>query len=132
MQRQVHCLLVLAALTAAIAALISSCGGDTGPVLTPLQQQGRDIVESRHCATCHTTNGARALGPTWKAVAGRSVTLNDGTVVVADAAYLHRSIVDPNAQTVLGYSPALMATEVAPGSISDADADAIVAYLQTL
>jgi hypothetical protein len=60
------------------------------------------------------------------------VTLNDGTMVVADAGYLWRSIVDPDAQTVLGYPPALMAAEVAPGSVGGADADAIVAYLQTL
>ena len=124
---------LLAICTTAVAVVIAACGGGAaGPVLTPLEQQGRDVVESLHCATCHTTNGSRALGPTWKGLAGSSVTLNDGSVVAADAAYLHRSILDPNAQTVLGYPPALMSSEVEPGSIGSEDADAIVAYLQTL
>jgi mono/diheme cytochrome c family protein len=130
--RQIRAVCTLVTATTLVGALMSACGGASGVTLTPLQQRGRDVVEQLHCATCHTTNGAKALGPTWKGAAGRSVTLNDNSVVVADAPYLRRSILEPAAQTVLGYPPGLMGTEVAPGSISEADADAIVAYLQTL
>jgi hypothetical protein len=52
--------------------------------------------------------------------------------VKADRAYLVQSIEDPDAATVKGFSKGLMATVIKPGSVNDADANAIAAYIETL
>ena len=47
-------------------------------------------------------------------------------------AYLLESIVDPDKQIVAGYSPGIMSAVIKPGAVSQADAKALVAYIQTL
>jgi cytochrome c oxidase subunit 2 len=89
-------------------------------------------VEDRACLSCHSTDGTRLAGPTWKGLAGSTVELSDGRRVVADRAYLRRAIQDPDAETVKGFPSGLMASVIRPGSVNDQDADAIVAYLETL
>jgi cytochrome c oxidase subunit II len=82
--------------------------------------------------SCHSTDGSAGTGPTWRGLAGADVRLADGRTVFADAGYLRRSILDPDADAVAGFPAGLMASAVRPGSVSEADADAIVAYLQSL
>ncbi|HEU5431372.1 MAG TPA: cytochrome c [Thermomicrobiales bacterium] len=69
-------------------------------------ERGRALAQGQ-CLVCHTTDGRPLVGPTWKGLAGSTVELQDGTKVVADDAYLHRSIVDPMKQLVKGYPPAM-------------------------
>ena len=57
------------------------------------------------CASCHSVDGTRREGPTWQGLAGSDVTLDDGTVVVADRDYLRRAITDPGSQVPLGFGP---------------------------
>lgn len=97
-----------------------------------LADRGAGLVQVKPCLVCHTTNGSAAAGPTFAGLAGSRVTLADGTTVTADDAYLKRSILDPEAQTVAGFPKGLMATLVPPNSITTLQADAIVAYLDAL
>jgi cytochrome c oxidase subunit 2 len=85
-----------------------------------LASAGRDVAARRGCLACHTIDGQPHIGPTWVGLFGSEVTLADGTSVVADEAYLTRSMMDPQAQIVRGYKPVmptyfgvLEATEVA-------------------
>ncbi|MGA0766576.1 MAG: c-type cytochrome, partial [Ilumatobacteraceae bacterium] len=43
---------------------------------------------SAGCASCHGEDGNGRVGPKWIGLADSQVTLNDGTVVTADDAYL--------------------------------------------
>ena len=79
------------------------------------------------CASCHSTDGARSEGPTWKGLYGSEVVLADGTAVTVDEAYLRRAILDPQADVAPGYSMAMPTVEV-----SDAELERLVAYIQTL
>jgi mono/diheme cytochrome c family protein len=116
--------------------LLAACGGgkDNGneDALSPQAARGKRLVEEKGCLSCHTTDGSKGTGPTWKGLAGSQVKLTDGTTVTADADYLRRSILDPDAQTVAGFPPGLMAATIRPGTVSEEEAAAIVAYLQTL
>ena len=47
------------------------------------------------CLGCHSVDGSTLVGPSWKDLYGHDVELEDGTIVVADAAYLEQSIRDP-------------------------------------
>lgn len=128
-----------ATLAVVLAVGLSACGGKSAgngdaaspPPGTPAAE-GERLVEQLGCLSCHTTNGKRGAGPTWKGVAGRQVKLADGTTVTADDDYLRRSILDPSAQVVAGFPGGLMAATVKPGSVTSAQADRIVAYLRTV
>lgn len=102
------------------------------PVLTGPAARGRELVETRGCMSCHSTDGASGTGPTWKNLAGAEVPLSDGTSVLADDAYLRLSILSPDADTVAGFPTGVMAASVPNDSISPDEADAIVAYINTL
>jgi cytochrome c oxidase subunit 2 len=127
------------ALSVVLAVALTACGGggDSGgdaaspPPGTPAAR-GEQLVEQLGCLSCHTTNGQRGAGPTWKGVAGRPVKLSDGTTVTADDEYLRRSILDPSAQVVAGFPGGLMAATVKPGSVTPEQADEIVAFLRTV
>ena len=60
-------------------------------------------------------------------LAGAEVPLADGTTVVADTAYLIRSIVDPGAELVADYNLRMPANNLSDAEIAD-----IVAYIETL
>ncbi len=107
-------------------------GHQSPPLSDPLAARGERLVEERGCLSCHSTNGSRGPGPTWKDLAGSRVNLSDGRTVVADDEYLVRHIVDPDAMTVAGFPKGLMSSVIRPGSVTETDARAIVAYLKTL
>ena len=50
------------------------------------------------------TRATGGVGPKFVGLYGSQVTLDDGSTVVADDAYIRRSITDPDAQRVAGYT----------------------------
>jgi mono/diheme cytochrome c family protein len=128
--------LPIAAAWVATVWLAAACGGDDGATPTPELEgaaaRGQELVETRGCGSCHSTDGSDGTGPTWANLAGSEVELADGTTVTADDEYLARSIVRPDADVVAGYPEGLMSSAAATESITSDEADAIVAYLRTL
>jgi hypothetical protein len=124
--------------TGAVAGLLKSTvvttgGGGGGVVVTPaLVAQGKADSAKFSCEGCHTTNGQKSTGPTWKGLAGSKVTLTDGSTVTATDQYLIGIITDPSTAKVEGYDSGVMSEVIAPGTVSDAQARAIVAYIKTL
>jgi cytochrome c oxidase subunit 2 len=114
-------------LALAVTALAAACGGDSAPVLSGEAGRGQQVARDKGCTSCHTATGNKSEGPTWKGLAGSSVTLADGTTVVADDAYLTRSIQEPRAQLVQGFKTAMPVTP-----LPDADIAAVVAYINAL
>jgi len=100
------------------------------PTTPALVAQGKALSTKYSCEGCHTLNGQNSTGPTWKGLAGSTVTLDDGTTVKATDAYLIEAITQPDVQIVQGYSSGIMSTAI--GSIPDAQARAIVAYIKTI
>ena len=96
-------------------------GGD------PMVARGMELSRQLGCLACHSLDGARGVGPTWKGMYNRAETLTDGSTVTADAAYLKESIVKPNAKLVEGYAPVMAAYP-----LSDDDLEAFMAYFMTL
>ena len=126
-------------LAAALVFGAAACGGGgdgeasgTGADRAPSATRGKRLVEQRGCLSCHTTDGRRWVGPTWKGLAGSQVTLADGRTVTADDDYLRRSIREPDAEIVAGFRPGVMGEAIPGGPLTAADIDDVVAYLQTL
>jgi cytochrome c oxidase subunit 2 len=90
--------------------------------------RGQALVAANGCAACHTINGSPGIGPTWSGLFGREEEMTDGTVVVADEAYITESIKAPQAKIVAGFENQLMPTY----SFSDEQIADIVAYIKTL
>jgi cytochrome c oxidase subunit II len=93
---------------------------------------GKQLFTSKGCKSCHSISGTPGVGPALDGVAGSQVQLSDGSTVTADAAYLTKSIDDPNAQVVKGFNKGVMASTIRPGSVSASDTAALVAYIQSL
>jgi len=92
------------------------------------EARGQALVAANGCNACHSINGAAGIGPTWLGLAGSEAELSDGSVVVADEAYLFESIKEPQAKIVAGFAGQQM--PVYP--FSDEQIADIVAYIQTL
>src|SRR5262245_5487422 len=92
-----------------LAAVIAACGGGGGGSssdanLSPAAKRGHELAKSSGCTACHGANGQGGIGPAWTGALGSTVKLTDGSKVTVDDAYLTRSITDPQAQVVAGYS----------------------------
>lgn len=94
-----------------------------------LVAMGRDVAVRRACTACHTLDGQRHIGPTWSGLYGSEVTLSDGRRLVADDAYLTRSMMDPLADVVAGYQPVMPTYR---GQLSAAEAGALVELIKSL
>lgn len=88
---------------------------------------GQLLVNANGCAACHSITGAAGVGPTWQGLFGSQVELQDSTMVTADDEYLFRSIRDPKAQVVKGFTPTM---PVYP--FTDKEIEDIVAFIKTL
>jgi mono/diheme cytochrome c family protein len=94
--------------------------------------KGKALYTSLGCVGCHSLDGSKGTGPTFKGLGGSKVQLTNGQSVTADEAYLTKSIDDPDAEVVQGYSPGIMSAVIKPGSVSQADTADLVAYIQTV
>ncbi|HVP69098.1 MAG TPA: cytochrome c oxidase subunit II [Anaeromyxobacteraceae bacterium] len=94
-----------------------------------LVEQGRRIAAMQGCFKCHTVDGTQHIGPTWLDLYNRKVKLEDGRTIVADEAYITRSMMEPNAEVVAGYKPVMPTFQ---GKLSAPEAAAIVEFIKTL
>jgi cytochrome c oxidase subunit 2 len=95
-------------------------------------QWGAKLYKENACITCHTVDGSKGTGPTWKGMFGQPVALNadlsggvDSTTV--DENYVSESILKPQAKIVKGFAPVMP-----PYTLSDKQIDAIIEYQKTL
>ncbi|WP_430810375.1 MULTISPECIES: cytochrome c oxidase subunit II [unclassified Carboxylicivirga] len=80
-------------------------------MIVDTRQAGNSIARKYGCNACHTADGSKLIGPSYKNIMGRTRTvLIDGEEreVVADEDYIRRSIYEPNAEIVKGYEKGLM------------------------
>ena len=104
----------------------AATGGGGAPAAT-----GAKLYQSLGCSACHSLTGAKGTGPTFKGLYGSQVQLSNGQTVTADDAYLLESILDPNKQIVKGFAKGIMSAAIAPGSVPEARAKALVAFIKS-
>ena len=99
----------------------------TGP-----EHPGLTIIKANACTTCHSLDGTKIIGPSFKGIYGTKrmvVTNNSEREVVADEEYIKRSILDPNADVVKGFNKGLMQSY--KDVLKAEDLDKIVDYFKT-
>ena len=95
----------------------------------PPEQAGEQLVASNGCTACHSLNGVKGVGPSFKGAWGKERAFVDGTKAVMDENYVRNSILNPTGQVVAGYAPVMPTFQ---GKLKDREIDAIIAYLKTL
>ncbi len=88
---------------------------------------GLALLESNGCTVCHSLDGRKGLGPTFKGLYKSRRVLADATTVLADEAYLRESIEKPEAKLVKGFEP-----NMPPLPLSPAEVKAIIEAIETL
>jgi cytochrome c oxidase subunit 2 len=102
-------------------------------VLDSPSATGKRIMQNIGCFACHSLDGSRLVGPSFKGIWGKTETVITGREerqIVVDEEYIRRSIYEPNADIVDGFNKGLMITY--EGQLTEDDVDNIIEYLKTL
>lgn len=97
------------------------------------EHPGLTILKKNACLSCHSRDGTRLVGPSFKGLLGRNeVVIRDGneTELMVDRDYIIESIKIPNAAIVKGYLQGLMISYET--TVSDEEIDQIINYLESL
>ena len=100
---------------------------DDGSV-TPAEW-GKKLYNQRGCKGCHSLDGSKRVGPSFKESYGNMRQLTNGDSVKADAEYIRNSILEPKKQIVAGYQPVMPSYK---GQLSEDDIASITAFLETV
>ncbi|MBI2822644.1 MAG: cytochrome c oxidase subunit II [Acidobacteria bacterium] len=96
----------------------------------PLSSTGEKLFQQLACNTCHRSD-SRGRGPVLEGLFGSTVTLDDGTSLVADESYIRESILNPQSKVAGGFPrPSIMPTF--RGLVSEEQLLQLVVYIQSL
>jgi cytochrome c oxidase subunit 2 len=90
---------------------------------------GEKLAQEKGCRACHSVDGSKGIGPTFKGLYQSKVTVMQGgtrITVKADDAYLRESIRSPKAKVVEGFQP------IMPNfpDLSDKEVEALVEFIE--
>ena len=88
---------------------------------------GSELLKEKRCLGCHSLDGSKKVGPTFKGLLGRSGTLTiDGKELgyTVGKAYVRRSVREPKSEVVKGFRPIMPTIEM-----TDEELDAIISFL---
>lgn len=98
-----------------------------------LWERGKAYYRIKGCNSCHTVDGTRGTGPTWKNMYGHEVAFTDGTTLSAEkmtgadfANYIRESVYTPAAKIVAGYPNQMQSFQ---GRITEEELACIIAYM---
>jgi cytochrome c oxidase subunit 2 len=97
------------------------------------EHPGLTVLKQNACLTCHSQDGSKIIGPSFKGIFGKTeIVLTDGVEreIEIDSAYIARSIKDPNADIVQGYMKGLMVSY--EGVVTDEQIVDIIDYIKNL
>lgn len=118
--------------TAPIAAPTPAPADDGWDKLTPVQR-GEKWLKAKSvpaCTSCHSLDGSKLVGPSFKGIYQRDVEIEGGPSIKADDAYITEAILYPSAKISKGYQnmmPPVYGTQFKEQDIKD-----IIEYLKTV
>lgn len=94
---------------------------------------GRNIMEMTGCIACHSSDGTKIVGPSFKGLWNKKeIVITDGVEreITVDSAYVARAIYEPDADIVEGYRKGQMVSY--KDQLNDTQVSQIIEYLKTL
>jgi heme/copper-type cytochrome/quinol oxidase subunit 2 len=89
--------------------------------------RGRKLYTKLGCAQCHSVDGTKITGPSWKDLYGSKQSFSDGSTAVVNEVFLHGFIPAPTVRVPVGYPPIMPPFPIANNQIDD-----IAAYMKTI
>ncbi|MCC6545106.1 MAG: cytochrome c oxidase subunit II [Nitrospirae bacterium] len=93
---------------------------------------GLRLSSEKGCTGCHSVDGTKRIGPSWKGLYLKKETvITDGkeVVVVVDKEYIRKSMLEPAADVVKGFPPIMPSQK---GLLTDKEIEALIEYIKTL
>jgi cytochrome c oxidase subunit 2 len=97
------------------------------------EHPGLTLMKQNACITCHSQDGSRIVGPSFKGIFGKKeIVIAEGVEkeVTVDETYIKRSIYEPNAEVVKSFNPGLMTSY--KDKLTDEDVQKIIDYMKGL
>ena len=117
-----------------VAAYVALCAASTDkqacPGIAATGTGGKGLYASLGCQSCHSLDGSKSTGPTFKGLYGSKVQLTNGKTVTADEKYLLDSIMDPDLDIVQGYQPGVMTSVIKKGQVPKDQAQQLVDFIK--
>lgn len=92
-------------------------------------KSGEEVYKAKNCVTCHSADGSKLTGPSYKGIWGSKQPLSDGTSVDVDEEYIRESIVNPGAKIAQGYANQMPSYQ---GLLNKKEIAAITEYIKSL
>ena len=102
----------------AVASYVASVAGVPEIMRAARGGGSAEEIFNARCASCHSLEGKKGTGPHLNGLAKPD-------------AYILQSIRDPDAQIAPGFQPGIMSAAIPKGSVSEADAKKLVAFIKT-
>lgn len=93
---------------------------------------GKQLSQAKGCTACHSADGSRLIGPSFKGIYGHTATVTTGgqaREVEVNDEYIRHSILEPMADIVQGFQPLMPSQK---GLVNDAEIKALTAYIKSL
>ncbi len=103
--------------------------GPEPPDGKPPVEWGKDLYSAKGCNTCHSVDGSKLAGPSFKGIYGNPQPLTTGTSVNVDEEYIRESILNPQAKIAEGYAPVMPSFQ---GIIKQTELNALTEYIKSL
>lgn len=97
-----------------------------------LADKGKALLTAKGCVACHSVDGSKLVGPSYKGIYGTDVkVVADGKTITVkvDDNYIKESIEAPQAKIVEGYPPAM---PIYKGLVDEQEIASIIEYIKTL
>lgn len=111
------------------AAAAQPAEGGAGGGQNSLAEKGKALMAAKGCVACHSVDGSKLVGPSYKGIYGTEVKLADGNTVKIDDNYLRESIEVPTAKVVEGFPPSMPPYK---GLVSEEEIMALIEYIKSL
>ncbi len=103
--------------------------GDPEEKGLPPEKLGASLYVNLGCSTCHSIDGNKGQGPSWKGIYSHVHKMGDGKSMVVDENYIRTSILQPQAMIVEGYQGIMPSYQ---GQIRERQLVALIAYIKSL
>jgi cytochrome c oxidase subunit 2 len=113
--------------------VISTWPGENTKTAKSPDHPGLVVLRKTGCLVCHSTDGSKLVGPTFKGLYGSmrvEVTPGGLKNILADSIFIRRAVYEPDAEMALGFGKSLMKTY--KDIVNESDLKSIIEYLKIL
>ena len=95
----------------------------------PLVDLGEMVYNKNACSTCHSTDGSKVIGPSFKGIWGSTMEHTDESTAVVDENYILESLIEPQKKIVNGYQGVMPSYK---GILRDREIQGVIEYIKSI